>query len=239
MKHILSDGGGVNSTALYFVLRDARLPLDEIVFADTGNEHPETYSTIKKFKEIVQEHGVPFITVKSQLASSLYEYCWQRKTVPYRMRRDCTDKFKLRPIRKYLRGKYGKAEQFTQYIGIAKEESHRMREADVKYLHNEFPLIWRGIDRKGCEEILKENGFAGVVKSGCYFCPFSKKASWLSLIKDHPEMYERAVQLEENCKRKNIYLSSLPLRRIREDVLAQKKITDFEMTCDVAGSCFL
>lgn len=239
MKHILSYGGGVNSTALYFVLKQKGLPIDEIIFADTGNEYPETYITIEKFKKVVEQNGDRFITVKSEIADSLYDYCWKRKTIPFRIRRDCTDKFKLRPIRKYLRGKYGKKETFTQYIGIAKEEAHRMKEADVKYLVNKFPLVWEGIDRKGCEKILKENGFNNVVKSGCYFCPYSKKKALLALIEDHPELYEKAVQLEENCKRKDVFISSIPLKKLREDTQAQRKIIDYPMCCDVSGGCFL
>ena len=227
MKYVLSYGGGVNSTALYFVLRKEMFPLDEIIFADTGDELPETYITIEKFKKLVEADGVLFTVVKSHLAKSLYDYCWSRKTIPFRMRRDCTDKFKLRPIRKYLREKYGKKEIFTQYIGIDKGEAHRGKIADVKYLVNEFPLISEGIDRQGCEEILVKNGFTGVVKSGCYYCPFSKKSSLIMLLKEHPDLFEKAIQLEENCNKKDILISNIPLRKIKDDELSQRKIRDY------------
>ena len=43
VKHVLSLGAGVNSTALLIYLVKNRMPLDYVVFADTGNEMPETY----------------------------------------------------------------------------------------------------------------------------------------------------------------------------------------------------
>ena len=72
MKSILNFGGGVNSTAMYFVLRERKMPIDAIIFADTGAELPETYSTVQKFEEIAKADGVPFITIKSKLGN-IYE----------------------------------------------------------------------------------------------------------------------------------------------------------------------
>ncbi len=159
MKHILSFGGGVNSTALYFVISAQNMPLDEIVFADTGDELPETYAIIEKFKQILLVNGIIFTTVKSHLANSLYDYCFSKKIVPSRMKRDCTSKFKVAPIRKYLREKYGKEEKFIMYIGIAFEESHRIRTSDVNYIENQYPLVDCRIDRNACVAILKNNNF--------------------------------------------------------------------------------
>ena len=47
-KYVLSYGAGVNSTALLFFLVKQKFPLDYVVFADTGNERPETYSYLEK-----------------------------------------------------------------------------------------------------------------------------------------------------------------------------------------------
>jgi 3'-phosphoadenosine 5'-phosphosulfate sulfotransferase (PAPS reductase)/FAD synthetase len=48
MKYIMNFGGGVNSTAMYFLIKDVGLPLDEIIFADTGSELPETIEDFRK-----------------------------------------------------------------------------------------------------------------------------------------------------------------------------------------------
>ena len=41
---MVSYGGGVNSTALLIGLHQHRIPVDLILFADTGAEHPHTYA---------------------------------------------------------------------------------------------------------------------------------------------------------------------------------------------------
>lgn len=239
MKFVLNYGGGVNSTALYFIIRDRALPLDEILFADTGSELPETYATTKAFKELVEKDGYLFTTVRSGLASTLFEYCWGKRIVPSRMKRDCTSKFKVAPIRKYLREKYGKKEKFTNYIGIAYDELHRMRISDVGYCTNSYPLIENRIDREKCMQILKAQGFKNVEKSGCYFCPFTPARKWMELLEHHPDLFQKAVDLEENRSNVKVLLSSKPLKIILEKRKGQKKLLDFEPTCDVAGSCFL
>ena len=42
--NIVSYGGGANSTALLIGLHQHRIPVDLILFADTGGEHPHTYA---------------------------------------------------------------------------------------------------------------------------------------------------------------------------------------------------
>lgn len=239
MKYILNYGGGVNSTALYFVLRQKGFPLDEIIFADTGSELPETYQTVEQFRKLVEKDGVLFTTVRSGLASSLYEYCWKKRMVPSRMKRDCTSKFKVSPIRKYMREKYGKQETFTQYIGISLEEGHRMRASDVRYASNSYPLVDERIDRNGCEAILKQNGFEKVEKSGCFFCPFTRAKNWELLLYKHKDLFQKAIDLEENRSNEKTLLSSKPLRVLLDSRKGQKSLHDFQPTCDVSGSCFL
>ena len=42
---MVSYGGGANSTALLIGLHQHRIPVDLILFADTGAEHPHTYTS--------------------------------------------------------------------------------------------------------------------------------------------------------------------------------------------------
>ena len=44
--NMVSYGGGVNSTALLVGLHQHRIPVDLILFADTGAEHPHTYACL-------------------------------------------------------------------------------------------------------------------------------------------------------------------------------------------------
>lgn len=245
MKHILSYGGGLNSTALlvYLVKNNDKYPLDMVIFADTGNEFQHTYDTVQIYKEYCRIRGIPFEIVKSK-HGEIYDYYYNKKITPNRIKRDCTSKFKVSPIRKYIRTKYPEEKKFVFYIGIDFGEYHRVRESDVKYIENNYPLVDMEIDRKGCIDILNEEDLPIPEKSGCYFCPFTKKQNWLNMIDENAELYEKAIILEENSIKfpKSVsLLSSKPLREIRDNYKRSMdtKLDEYTPSCDVQGSCFL
>ena len=60
--NIVSYGGGANSTALLVGLQQHRIPVDLILFADTGAEHPCTYDYLDIMDRWLTEHGMPTIT---------------------------------------------------------------------------------------------------------------------------------------------------------------------------------
>ena len=94
------------------------------------------------------------------------------------MRRGCTSKFKISPIRKYIRERYGKNETFVMYIGIAWEEATRMRTSDVKYMVYSYPFCDDKITRLGNYKILKKYNFIAK-KSGCKGCMFTKSYNFV------------------------------------------------------------
>jgi hypothetical protein len=242
IKHVLSYGAGVNSTALLIFLIKNNYPLDLVLFSDTGGEFPHTYETIKYYKEYCESKNIRFEIVKSKLSDSLYSYLWNKKIVPSIMRRDCTAKFKIRPMRKFMRETYGKKTKFIQYIGIDYGESHRVMTNDVKYIQNKYPLVDNKINREKCEEILRSEGLLIPKKSGCYFCMFTKRQNWINLLNEDPELFNKAMKLEQNTERypeRAGLLHSIPLLKIKNRETENTKLEDFEPICDVSGSCFL
>ena len=152
---VLTYGGGVNSSALFFFLTENHINIDIIIFADTGVESEQTYDAVERMKKICEEKKIDFVVVKSE-KGNLYDYYWKTKTIPTVIRRNCTTDFKIYPIRKYLRQRYGKKTIFDMHVGIAYEEAHRMRTSDVSYIHNVYFLVDAKIDRDGCLDILKK-----------------------------------------------------------------------------------
>jgi len=195
MKYILSYGAGVNSTALLFLLLDLEYPLDDVVFADTCAELPETYKYLRKVEKFCKKEGIKFIIVKNK--ESIYEWYYRHKKIPIWKTRSCTDLFKIRPMRRYFKSEY-KGEKIVLYMGISYEEKWRVKESNVKYVVNKFPLVEQKIDREKCKEIILSHGFEIPEKSGCFFCPFQPEWRWLHLKKKHPELFEKAIRLEEN-----------------------------------------
>ena len=70
-------------------------------------------------------------------------------------------------------------------------------------IQTRFPFVEDGIDRDGVMRIL-ENAGIGLPKyyewrtrSGCYFCFYQRKAEWIGLAERHPELFERAVAIEQ------------------------------------------
>src|SRR5436309_7907975 len=80
-KHVLSYGGGVNSTALMVVLLREGYPLDEVVFADTGAERPETYNYLRTAQLFLKKHYLTLRVLRSK-NGSLLDTCRNRKVIP-------------------------------------------------------------------------------------------------------------------------------------------------------------
>ena len=196
-KYVLSYGGGVNTVALMILLVRENMPFDEVVFADTGGEVPETYDYLSITREFLEQHGVPFRIVTARENEDLYGCSFRRRVIPSAVWRWSTRDFKVRPIHRYYRTL---GVHINQYMGIAYDEVDRMKDSQVEYVTNHYPLIENRVTRQGCIDIIKAEGLPVPVKSGCFFCPFSSLDRWRWLYETHPELYSRAVDLEENSK---------------------------------------
>lgn len=215
-----------------------------VIFADTGGEFKHTYETVNYYKKYANDRGIRFEIVKSELSDSLYEYLYTKKIVPSILRRDCTSKFKISPMRKLMRSTYGKPEKFIQYIGIDYGESHRVMSNDVKYIQNQYPLVDNKIDREQCKQILLNENLPVPEKSGCTFCMFTSRKNWIKLLNENPSLFAKAVELEQNADRypdRAGLLHNIPLIKVKNMEKGNTKIEDYltEPSCDVSGSCFL
>src|SRR5689334_23410977 len=77
---------------------------DYVVFADTGDEKVETMQYLyQHMQPYFEKKGIKFITVKNSKWDSLYQYCIQKQIIPTRDKRWCTDRFKIVPIRRFVR----------------------------------------------------------------------------------------------------------------------------------------
>ena len=167
---VLSYGGGVQSTAMIFMIIDGILPMpDIIIHSDTGAEMPYTIDIVDQMKTLCDNHSIPFVIVKSN-KGKIDDYYISKNAVPVIGFRSCTDQFKIRPQRKYIRSivgdKNGRALCET-WLGITTDERHREFESGLKWIKNKFPLLELNISRKDCIEINRLNGLE-IKKSGCY-----------------------------------------------------------------------
>ena len=195
-RHILSFGGGVNSVALMILLLKEGMPFDEAIFADTGGEVPETYEYLAIAKDYLADHGVPF-TVVSKKGRSLYDTAWERRVFPSAIWRWSTRDFKITPILRHYRSL---GCPINQYLAIAWDEIHRMKDSRVEYVTNLYPLIDRRLTRAGCIALIQEAGLPIPQRSSCFFCPFNSVGRWQWLYETHPQLFKKAMALEEHSK---------------------------------------
>lgn len=198
MSEMISFGAGVNSVAMTIMLVEEgwRGP---IVFADPGGEMPETYCYIEYFEqEYLKAKGLEIVRLipspeyhSKRAQQSLEKYCLQAHIIPMLAVRWCSVDWKRKPIQRWVE-KHGYE---IQLLGISADEPRRVRYDPIV----RYPLVEAGVTRKGCYRIIHKAGLEPPVKSGCFFCPGRTYAQWRDLHYEHPDLYERAIALEDNC----------------------------------------
>lgn len=235
---VLSLGAGVQSTTLLLLSAEGRLPrLDAAIFADTGWEPRRVYEHLDRLeREVAQPAGIPIYRVRAKSAGgqrvsgdlradSLDAGAFVRIPVFVRnrsgtgaamVRRQCTEEYKLKPIKAKIRKMLGYPHPkpvppgtvVEQAIGISRDEFERVKDADVRYLRNVFPLLNMdgaadgrvGWTREDCRRYLRSHGWASTPKSACIGCPFHGNAQWRELRDEHPEEWADAVDFDHRMR---------------------------------------
>lgn len=191
---VLSYGAGTNSVAILVGFKARGIVPDIILFADTGGERPETYAHIKIMQDWCADNGFPEISITRE-KETLEADCLRRNALPglaYGFK-SCSEHFKIRPQKRWLKDKGIKADFF--YVGIDADETHRVRDDSS----TRYPLIEWGWGRKECIEAIKQAGLPLPGKSSCFFCPSMRQAEIRELNAKHPELMDRALKLEKNA----------------------------------------
>jgi hypothetical protein len=225
----VSFGAGVDSSAMLVALKVAGVRPDIITFADTGGEKPSTILHVERMNAVLSAWGWPLIDTcrKVPLASTgyhdLFGNCWANETLPslaFGMK-SCSIKWKQVPQDQYLKGvtrgpnrcephpvwqRYQETGQrIVKLIGydmgradVRRSKNLPASDADFDYL---YPLQILGWERTDCVDAITRVLGADMVpiKSACFFCPASKPWELFWLAACHPEMLERALDLERRA----------------------------------------
>lgn len=206
----VSYGGGVNSTALLIEMHRRNVRPDVIIFSDTGGELPETYRFVDEFSNWLVERDFPeIIKVQSIVhgkADTLEAHCLRYESLPslaYGFK-SCSARFKVEPQERWMRH-YEPAKKLwksggkvLKLLGFDAGERRRVKERIDKRYYYGYPLVEWGWDRRKCREVVIEVGLKPA-KSACFFCPASKKHEILKLAREHPDLYERAIEMEDQA----------------------------------------
>ena len=221
-------GGGVDSTAFLVRLVEERAPIRAILFADTGSELPRTYDYISTFSDWLEARGYPRVTVVRNIATrdsaqgakkgvfeSLEEQLLRLGNLPPAAsnKHTCAQKMKIRPQNLWIQSQpwareaWGRGERVLKLVGFDASEAYRANRAaremgkDAERYELHFPLIEWGWDRARCEEVIAAAGLPSPGKSACFFCPFRKPDEIAEIQREHPELFQRALELEARALR--------------------------------------
>lgn len=194
VRHICGISGGKDSSALALYLRD-RVPEMEYFFCDTGAELPETYEFLTRLEVIL---GKPIVRLNSERG---FDHWFEvfRGALPSPQMRWCTKVMKIKPIEAWIGDKPA-----ISYVAIRADEANRKGYISTKpNIESRFPFVEDGIEHDGVMKILDDAGiglpayYDWRTRSGCYFCFYQRKAEWIGLADRHPELFERAVAIEQ------------------------------------------
>ena len=203
--HILSLSGGKDSTALAFFMRENMPEIFEkleLVFCDTECDLPETYDYLNKIEVFL---GKKILRIKPEVG---FEHLIQLQNfLPTPHRRWCTVMLKTLPFKNYVKKIINKNVNsiIKLYIGIRADELHRAdcNKYSVDYIQEVYPFVDNLICKEDVYKILKNEGinlpdyYKWIDRSGCYFCFFKSKYSWLLLNEHHPKLYQKAITMEQ------------------------------------------
>ena len=194
MRSICGISGGKDSSALAVYMKD-KVPDMEYFFCDTGAELPETYKYLAKLEVVL---GKKIAKLNSKRGFDHYFEIF-RGTLPSPQMRWCTSLLKIKPLEDWIG-----EEEATSYVAIRSDESNRKGYISTKpNIRTVFPFVDDGVDHAGVIRILEDAGinlpeyYEWRTRSGCYFCFFQRKAEWVGLADRHPDLFKRAVAIEQ------------------------------------------
>lgn len=213
--HIINLGAGVQSTTMALMAAHGELaPMpDCAIFADTGWEPQRVYVHLKWLMSGVLPYPVKIVSNGNIRDALTSDKIGRYAAVPFYLkhasgdkgisRRQCTQEYKLKPLRWAYRELLGKDRRariapgaVETWIGISTDEILRMKPTDIAWCVNRWPLIEKRMNRNDCLQWLKRHGYSEPPKSSCIGCPFHNNAHWREMRDSTPEEFADAVYVD-------------------------------------------
>lgn len=210
--HAVSLSGGKDSTCLLLLMIERGMPIDTVLFADTGMEFPEMYEHLAKVDEyLYRERGLHITTLRhpkgfeylmfdkpvkrSEKWNHIYPngYGWSSMRTRW-----CTGELKIHLINKEvkrIKGEY----HALHYVGIAADEAQRCKK-------ERYPLVEWGITEAQALQICYNHGFdfGGLYeiyhRASCWCCPLQRIDELRKLRCHHPELWERLLDMDNRAR---------------------------------------
>lgn len=211
MKYIASCSFGKDSIATILLAREHNEPLDEIVYCevmfdkDISGELPEHRDFIyNKAIPTFERWGYKVVVLRSLKTFTDY-FCrkavkgksiGKKKGFPMGNHCGVQTECKLKPIHDFYRTI---PKDFIQYIGIAADEPKRL----ARIGENKISLLAKyGYTEQMAFDLCKEYNLLSPIydfnpRGGCWFCPNARDCELRHLRKNHKDLWNKLLKLEE------------------------------------------
>ena len=217
MKYIASWSGGKDSTASIILAHEHNEPLDLIIFSEVMFDENISGELLEHI-DFIKNRAIPVFEswgyeVKILHSDKTYMDCFnhvvttsknqfrngKRQGFPIMGACKINDRCKVRAINLFFKG-LGKIE-YTKYIGIAKDEPERL--SRLKFSdENRISLLRKyGYTEQMAYNLCKKYDLLSPVyqfsnRGGCWFCPNAKEKELKNLRSNHPELWRKLLELE-------------------------------------------
>ena len=216
----VSLSGGKDSSCLLILMIEKGLPIDCVLYANTGMEFPETEKHIAKLDDFLfRERGLHITTLRHPRGFEWLMFhvpLQQKRAIARRIANNqaptgygwpgmrvrwCTGQLKIHLINKEVNRLKGEKDALN-YIGIAADEVHRCKDNP----HNRYPLVEWGITEAQALQICYDRGydFGGLYKiyrrASCWCCPLQSMDELRKLRHHHPELWARLLDMDNQAR---------------------------------------
>lgn len=198
---------GKDSTAMLLRMLEENMPIDKIIFVDTGKDFPDMIEHIRKVQNyIVKNYGKEITTLMPRNSFDYYMFEHEKTKGKNKGKKGygwatmlcrwCTSNLKTQTVNNYL--KQFEKEGYIEYIGIAYDEPKRIK--DKKY-----PLVEWEMTEADCLQYCYERGFNwnGLYEHfdrlSCWCCPLKNLKELKILYKYYPELWNQLKDMDKKA----------------------------------------
>jgi len=212
---IISLGAGVQSTVLALMAARGTLgPMpDAAIFADTQAEPAEVYKhldwlegklnfPIYRVTQGSLTEGIIAGAKRTDWASTPPLFVLSSDGERGMLRRQCTQDYKIAPIKRKLREllgapRTGKVRRglVEEWIGISADEASRMKPSKDDWIYHRWPLIDLGMTRADCLAWAEKHGYPKPPRSACTYCPYHSDEEWRR-VKENQAEWKGVIELD-------------------------------------------
>ncbi|AUR83759.1 hypothetical protein NVP1039O_60 [Vibrio phage 1.039.O._10N.286.55.A2] len=214
MKKVVSFSGGRTSAYLTIKAIEMLKGDVDVVYMDTGAEHPKTYDFIKRFAKYIKTmYRLNITFLRTDFRSPLgkgngyfdvgidgigpdikpFKEMVNKYGVPYIGGMFCTDRMKLVPFTKYCQEKYGHG-NYETWLGIRSDEPKRLNpKKGIRYLaeisdFEKSDILYYWSKMPFDLDIPEQLG-------NCVFCPKKSNLKLAAAQRDEPELYHEFLEM--------------------------------------------